>query len=332
MIHKVRYMIADGFFPFRNMALEEYLLMNVQPGECILYLWQNKNTVVIGRNQNCWKECRVSELEKSGGYLARRLSGGGAVFHDTGNLNFTFIACKEDYNAALQTEVILRAVSSFGIKAEKSGRNDITADGRKFSGNAFYKAGGRCFHHGTILINADISMLTNYLNVSMDKLKSKGTDSVKSRVVNLCALNPDVTVDKMKKSLIGSFGALYGKTPEPINSEEINKTELERLTSKFADNDWRYGLPFVFTYEIYKRFNWGDIQIQLCVDKGRIADTAIYSDSLNAELISRIPAVLKGTFFSSELLSAALDKVIYEDVFENEMICDMKNLIKEQQF
>ncbi|MEG0693587.1 MAG: lipoate--protein ligase family protein, partial [Oscillospiraceae bacterium] len=160
--------------PYQNLALEEYLLHHVDEGECILYLWQNRQTVVVGRNQNCWKECKVEELKKDGGYVVRRLSGGGAVFHDLGNLNFTFLVRQEDYNLDRQLQVILKAVQKLGIRAEKSGRNDITVNGQKFSGNAFYSTNGHCYHHGTLLLNVDMENLTQYLNVSTEKLQSKG--------------------------------------------------------------------------------------------------------------------------------------------------------------
>ena len=151
MIQQIQYVISKGTNPYENIALEEYLLQRVSENTCILYLWQNKNTVVIGRNQNCWKECKVTALEEDGGYLARRLSGGGAVFHDLGNLNFTFLVRKVDYDVDRQLEVILTACRMLGIHAEKTGRNDITVDGKKFSGNAFYKTEESCYHHGTLL-------------------------------------------------------------------------------------------------------------------------------------------------------------------------------------
>ena len=141
--------------PRHNLALERYLTMHTEEGECILYLWQNRKTVVIGRNQNAWKECRVDALTRDGGFLVRRLSGGGAVFHDLGNLNFTFCVRKADYDLPRQLEVILRAVRKLDIHAEKTGRNDITVDGRKFSGNAFFESGDFCYHHGTIMLSVD---------------------------------------------------------------------------------------------------------------------------------------------------------------------------------
>ena len=141
MIEQLTYIETDNTHPYKNLAVEEYLLLHCRENECILYLWQNQNTVVAGRNQNVWKECLVSRLEEDNGHIVRRLSGGGAVYHDLGNLNFTFLVRKENYDVSKQLDVILKAVQKLGIAAEKSGRNDILADGRKFSGNAFYEKG-----------------------------------------------------------------------------------------------------------------------------------------------------------------------------------------------
>ena len=139
MIQSLHCLIGTSLNPYLNLATEEYLLDTVKPGQLILYLWQNERTVVIGKNQNAWKECRCQQLEEDGGFLARRLSGGGAVFHDLGNLNFTFLVPTADYDLSRQMSVILEAVRGLGIDAQKSGRNDVTVDGKKFSGNAFCK-------------------------------------------------------------------------------------------------------------------------------------------------------------------------------------------------
>ena len=160
MIGKLFFLESDSFDPYKNLALEELLLESCGRGICILYLWQNQKTVVIGRNQNAWAECRTEELKQAGGKLARRLSGGGAVFHDLGNLNFTFVVGKEDYHVPRQLEVILGALRRLGIPAEKSGRNDLLVEGKKFSGNAFYEQGDTWYHHGTLMVDVDKDSLT----------------------------------------------------------------------------------------------------------------------------------------------------------------------------
>ncbi|MDR2776191.1 MAG: lipoate--protein ligase, partial [Tannerella sp.] len=211
---KLSYILSEQTNPYKNIALEEYLLWNVEKDECILYLWQNRHTVVIGINQNPWKEAHVKELEQDGGFLARRMSGGGAVFHDLGNLNFTFLVREGKYDVVRQLDVIIHAVAKFGIYAVRSGRNDILTDGKKFSGNAFFNSRGYCYHHGTLLLNVDMSDLSRYLNVSHTKLQSKGVDSVRSRVINLKDLAPDIAVESLQTALIEAFGEVYGGSPQ----------------------------------------------------------------------------------------------------------------------
>lgn len=221
MINRLIWLETDNTYPYRNLAMEEYMTNHVPDGTCILFLWQNRHTVVIGRNQNCWKECRVNFLEEEGGYLVRRLSGGGAVFHDLGNLNFTFIVRKPDYDVDRQLQVILEAVRRLGIQAEKTGRNDITVEGRKFSGNAFYQTGDCCYHHGTLLVHADKENMSRYLNVPREKLASKGVSSVKSRVANLDEFCPGLTVDRVKAALAEAFSQVYGQVAEKIGRAHV---------------------------------------------------------------------------------------------------------------
>lgn len=330
MMKQIYYYESLQNIPYDNIALEEYLLMNVQPDECILYLWQNKHTVVIGRNQNVWKECKTAELEADRGYLARRLSGGGAVFHDLGNLNFTFLARKANYNVERQLEVILRAVQKLGIKAEKSGRNDITVNGAKFSGNAFYSTKDYCYHHGTVLFNVDKDNLSKYLNVSKAKLQSKGVSSVRSRIANLRDFNPDITLEQLREKMIEAFGEVYGFAPQKLEESRLDKAAIQALSEKFSSRDWLYGAPIKFSYEVSKRFDWGEIELQMEIGNGKVLNTAVYSDSLHPHFISAIPDALNGTLFSSSALANAIDAISLEDGVPPILVDDIKNLLLEQ--
>ena len=280
--------------PRHNLALERYLTMHTEEGECILYLWQNRKTVVIGRNQNAWKECRVDALTRDGGFLVRRLSGGGAVFHDLGNLNFTFCVRKADYDLPRQLEVILRAVRKLDIHAEKTGRNDITVDGRKFSGNAFFESGDFCYHHGTIMLSVDTDQMTRYLNVPEDKLRSKGVASVRARVVNLVELCPGITVPSLSEKLRESFGEVYGLPVETVTEADADSREVTEWTERFSSWDWIYGRRIPFTNELKWRFSWGNADLAVKVNGGRIEACRIWSDAMEQEKILAAQEALTG--------------------------------------
>ncbi len=329
MINSLRYIISNQYIPYENLALEKYLLFSVKEDECILYLWQNKNTVVIGKNQNAFKECKVEDLKRDNGYLVRRLSGGGAVYHDLGNLNFTFLVRQENYNLEKQLEVILRAVRKLSINAEKSGRNDITIDGKKFSGNAFFSSNGFNYHHGTLLVNVNMNDLSKYLNVSSDKLKSKGVASVKSRVTNLTSYNPGITVDELKIKLIEAFKEVYKSDPHKISYEKIDVSKIKEFKDEFSSQDFIFGKKIKSEYELAKRFSWGDIQIQVNLSGGFIKDILIYSDAMNEHLIEQVQCVLKGCFFGSCDLCNRLNEIRVEDEISKQMLCDINRLICE---
>ena len=291
--------------PHYNLAVEQYLLESVTD-QCILYLWQNQNTVVIGRNQNPWKECRTTLLAEEGGHLARRLSGGGAVFHDLGNLNFTFLLPQSDYDLTKQLTVIVEAVRSLGINADISGRNDILAEGRKFSGNAFYKNGTQAYHHGTLLVDADMTKLGRYLNPSKAKLQSKGVDSVRSRVVNLKELNPDITMDSLKTALKAAFSQVYGLPVSTLTEADLDPEKIRELTERNRGWEWNYGQKLPFSFECEARFLWGGLQLQLQIESGVIRSAKAYSDAMDWEHIPVLESVLLGCRFEKTALEEAL--------------------------
>ena len=302
MIKKIALYESTGFDPYRNLAIEQHLLEQVEPGCCILYLWQNQNTVVIGKNQNAWKECRTAALEQDGGHLARRLSGGGAVFHDLGNLNFTFLVPQWDYDLDRQFSVIQEAVRSFGIPVEKSGRNDVLSAGRKFSGNAFYRNGTQAYHHGTLLVDVDMQKMGRYLNPSKAKLQSKGVDSVRSRVVNLRELNPNVTIECLKTAMAEAFAKVYGLTPEWIGDDVLDGAYVESLCQRNSSWEWLYGRKIPFTFEWEDRFSWGGVQVALQVENGIVLQAKVYSDAMDWSMAPTLEKALTNCHFSQEAL------------------------------
>lgn len=291
-----------------NLARDGYFLENNKKGDVILYFYVNKNAVIIGRNQNAWKECSIANMDADGVQLVRRHSGGGAVFHDNGNLNFSFITDEKHYDLNRQMRVILNAVSKLGLKAELSGRNDITVDGKKFSGNAFSLAKGNRSHHGTILVNADLTKLSNYLCVSKEKMRSKGIDSVRARVCNICELSSGLTVEAMRRLVIESFIEEYGAASEYV-FDGTALAEVEERRERLASWEWRFGKTPQFDFETDKRFSFGDTQIYFNLRDGVIRETKVYSDCLDTELTTEIENALTGVHFRKEEIKAALSKM-----------------------
>ena len=301
-----RFLITDSVDPYENLALEE-LLFETQGEGATFYLWQNERTVVIGRNQNAWRECRVELLESEGGKLARRSSGGGAVFHDLGNLNFTFLLPKEHYDLVRQLGVIQKAAAKFGIETSFTGRNDLvlTATGEKFSGNAFRFSNSVALHHGTILISADFSRLGRYLAPSQMKLESKGVKSVVSRVTNLGLQNPTLAVETMKQALMEAFEEEYGAY-EPHSWDLIDKEKLEQKRQTYASWDWKFGTTPAFNVSLENRFDFGCFELLMNVKNGIVESATCYTDAMDASLAARVEAMLTGCNYGSGALCARL--------------------------
>lgn len=303
----------DGW---HNLAVDEWLLDNIGEDELILYLYVNRNAVIIGKNQNPWKECNLAAMESDEVQLVRRITGGGAVFHDTGNLNFSFIAGKSRYDTDKQFGMIMQTLRALGIPCEFSGRNDLLSDGKKFSGNAFCARGNNCQHHGTLLINADMTRLQNYLQVDPRKLQAKGVASVRSRVCNLTELQANLNVPIMVSSLKQSFRKVYGDYVE----SRLNEADLAAIKpyyEKHSSWDWRIGRTPKFDIELDNRFAWGGIQLLLTLREGKIETANVYSDAIDAELPALLTGLLEGQKFSARDLSDALS------ISENEQVRDI---------
>lgn len=226
-----KYICSENTSPYYNLALERSLFDFVDEDTVILYLWQNSHTIVIGKNQNAYAECKVDEFINAGGTLARRPSGGGAVYHDLGNLNFSIICNESIAKEHTYQRIVKEALRFFGIVSEFNGRNDLTVDDKKFSGNAFYVKDDVLCQHGTILINSDFKELSKYLTPDISKLERNHVKSVESRVVNLSEISDKITVESMKEAMIKATNAVrLGKAPTESKVEEYKKI--------FENDEW----------------------------------------------------------------------------------------------
>ena len=310
MIQKLQYYISDIVDPYVNLAREKLLFDGVDGETLVLYLWQNRNTVVIGKNQNAFSECRTELLQKEGGLLARRLSGGGAVFHDLGNLNFTFLCSTENLDIAKHMEVIREACRLAGIETELSGRNDILAGGRKFSGNAFYNSRGHSYHHGTLLIDADMDKLGRYLTPPKAKLEAKGVKSVRSRVINLAELAPKLTCEKMKEHLLTAAEAVYAL---PLTkAAEPDAQKIAVLSQAFGTWEYLYGSPIPFGLCCEGRLPFGNTELRLRVENGILTFVKLYTDALDSEISETVERALVSLPFDFPTISDALVRSLNE--------------------
>ncbi len=305
MISKLYLFETESVNPYHNLALEEYLLDTLPADGALLYLWQNHRTVVIGRNQSSENEVNVAELEKDGGYLVRRLSGGGAVFHDRGNLNFTIIVNEKDFDLAKQNQVIVNALAKSGLKAEVNGRNDLTINGCKFSGNAYYHTSKNSYHHGTIMLAVNRDDLARYLSVSKKKLAGKKVESVRSRVINLKDVDDTLTIVKLKQALKESFSEVYSQVAEELTEESFDSDKIAEKEKRFASAEWKYDRKRQYAFSREERFDWGTVIILYDVEDGIITDACIYTDALATDRLTGLPVKLKGRKITDRLLEVS---------------------------
>ncbi len=293
-------LVTAGLDPYRNLAVEHLLTENVPAGTVLLYLWRNDRSVIIGRNQNLQRECSLQAMQGDGIRAVRRFSGGGAVYHDPGNLNFSFIAVEPLYNIPRQMSVIRAALEMLGIRAEVSGRNDLEAvmpDGshRKISGNAFYQDGPRHCHHGTLLLSLSMQDLSRYLTPGSAKLAGSGVKSVRSRVVNLKELDPKLDLDKLKSALSEAFYREYGTAEgnsvpaessvpaePPFYPEEA---EIQAFADRLASPEWLYGSePPAAARSREMRFSWGTASLEISAARGLCRRVRLYTDALDTSI------------------------------------------------
>lgn len=229
MSMEFKYIESTSVNPYRNLAEEEILMNYVSPGVIIVYLWQNEKTIVVGRNQDIYKECKAHEFLKVGGKIARRKSGGGAVYHDLGNLNFSLISYREDFFSYQQ--LIFAAMKCYSIVPVFNGRNDLLIQNRKFSGNAAHYRNGIVCQHGTVLINCNLNEMAYYLTPEKSKLSRNHIHSIEARTINLKEIINYLNVETFKKSII-----------EAIDAKQlmcnIDRTEVDALELFYGSESW----------------------------------------------------------------------------------------------
>lgn len=310
------YLETGSVNPYYNLAFEEYVLTNRTDGDYLL-LWQNDNTIVIGQNQNAEAEINRTFVDEHGIHVVRRGTGGGAVYHDMGNLNYSFITdlSETDHVAKERfTQPIVEALKGLGVQAEASGRNDILAEGRKVSGTAQRMVQGRILHHGTLLFDANPAMVAGALNVDPTKFQSKGTKSVRSRIGNIRDfLQKDMEIREFWDYLIGQLAGA-GMVRGSLTEAEL--AAVEKLKQEKYDTwEWNFGKSPQYTVRGKRRFEGGGLEVLLSVKQGVVEDVSFYGDFLSLRSLDTLREALRGCPFRREDVSAVLTKFRLREYF-----------------
>ncbi|MBD2863722.1 lipoate--protein ligase [Paenibacillus oceani] len=299
--------------PALNLALEEYALKTFPADEDYLLFYINEPSIIIGKNQNTVEEINAAYVKDNGIHVVRRLSGGGAVYHDLGNLNFSFITNddgKSFHNYRKFTEPVVQALRGLGVEAELTGRNDIQVGERKISGNAQYSTKGRMFSHGTLMFESQIDNVVSALNVNPEKIKSKGVKSIRSRVANISEfLREPIVIGEFRQRLLGS---IFGGTDIPeYKLAEADWEAVRKLADeRYRNWDWNYGRSPSFNVRKTLRIEGaGTFDVRLNVEGGKIAEAAVFGDFFGAWDVQEFADKLVGVKYDEEAVRALLDEV-----------------------
>lgn len=300
----------DSNDPFYNLAFEEYVFRNVRTDEAVAMIWQNSPTVVIGRWQNTAEEIDKEYADKKGINIVRRITGGGAVYHDLGNVNYTYISPREFRNFSFADFVrpVTAALAKMGVNAEQSGRNDITIDGTKVSGNAEHWDGKRLLHHGCILYSADLSAVAGVLKVKPDKFQSKAIKSVRSRVANISDFleNPP-DIEEFKSRILSALVEEGGE--EYVLTEEELAAVRELADTKYRTWEWVYGQSPKFNTVKRRRFDIGSVELKMFVEDGIIKECSVFGDFFTNSDPSVIAEKLTGVRYEKSDVLAAVESI-----------------------
>jgi len=306
--------------PHYNLALEEYVLKNLGSyGNCIL-LWQNCPSIIIGKHQNTLEEINLNYVRENNINVVRRISGGGAVYHDLGNLNFTFIIRGSEntlYDFKRYTLPVIKALKKMGVSAEFNSRNDLTIEGKKFSGNAQHIYKGNLLHHGTLLFDSELDVLQDALNVDADKILSKGIKSIRSRVTNISEHLPKPITIKEFESLL--LRCLI-KNEKDIQEYVLDENDLQAVDNlvkdKYSTWDWNFGESPSFNSKNSKRFEAGKVQVLLDVQRGGVIENCkIFGDFLGGYDVSFVEEMLKGKKYDYDTVKSTLSEIDIQRYF-----------------
>ena len=299
----IRWSNLDAYY---NLAAEEYIFTSLDRDQEYLLLWQNQNAVVVGKHQNTIEEINTAYVKEHGVQVVRRLSGGGAVYHDLGNLNYSFIvnAPTGRYNFREMSQPVADTLIRLGVNVEFSGRNDLVIDGKKISGSAQFIRRGRILHHGTLLFHSDLDQVSRVLTVKDDKIASKGVKSVRSRVTNICEYLPGITVrafqSQLEKTLLERNLTVY----------EFSEADVAAISalrdSKYVTWEWNYGYSPEYDIKKERRLANGGLSIYIKVQKGIIQTISIHGDFFGDGDIEEIEHSLQNVNLSEEHVREAL--------------------------
>ncbi|KAF1301305.1 lipoate--protein ligase [Enterococcus sp. JM9B] len=323
--------------PRINLAIEVFLLQEMKVDEPILLFYINEPSIIIGRNQNTIEEINKEYVDEQGIHVIRRFSGGGAVYHDFGNLNFSFIM-PDDGNSFRDfeklTKPIIQALHEMGVEgAELKGRNDLVIDDMKFSGNAMYATNGRMFAHGTIMFDSDINEVVKALKVRKDKIESKGIKSIRSRVTNIKPFlpkeNQGMTTEEFRQEiLLKIFGVSSTDEIKTYELTEEDWKKVNEISDQYYRNwDWNYGKSPEFEIERRKRFPIGSIDIRLNVENGKISEAKIFGDFFGLGDIKDVEDALLGVKYEKDALTTAVGSIDVKKYFGNIEPTDLLELI-----
>lgn len=320
----MKYIVNKSNNPEYNLAFEEYCFkhLEINPDEDYVILWINGPAIIVGKNQNTLEEINKDYVDENKIQVVRRITGGGAVYHDLGNLNFSILTLDTGegrIDFAKYNIPIVKSLEKLGIEAELSGRNDMTIEGKKFSGIAQSVWKNRVLNHGTLLFDTDLDVLSKGLNVKQDKIASKGVKSVKSRVTNIKPyMKEEADIYEFKEILLNTIFSMSDSKPVEYKLSEEDLENIDNLyKEKYSTWEWNYGSSPKFEYKNYKRFPFGSIDIRFNVIDGVIRGTTIYGDFFGSKDVEVLENNLNGTNYEKQSIKAVLEEEPLEKYFGN---------------